>query len=63
MVGALIGLGIGLFAPRLVSSFSGLPTHVLPLFPAVALMVAISVGVTFGIYPACAPHSSIRSKH
>jgi putative ABC transport system permease protein len=52
LVGALIGLAIGIFSPSLVTSFSGLPTHVLPLFPAIALAVAITVGVGFGIYPA-----------
>jgi putative ABC transport system permease protein len=51
-IGAMIGLGLGLGAPQAVTWFSGLPTHVLPFFPAVAVFVAIAVGAVFGIYPA-----------
>ena len=51
-VGAAIGLGLGLVAPGLVSWWSGLPTHILPFFPAIAVIVAIVVGAVFGIYPA-----------
>jgi putative ABC transport system permease protein len=52
LVGAGIGLLLGLFAPGAVSWFSGLPTHILPVFPFVAVIVALGVGAMFGIYPA-----------
>ena len=52
MVGAAIGLGLGMCTPGAVTWFSGLPTRILPLFPAVAVVVAVAVGVVFGIYPA-----------
>lgn len=52
MVGAAIGLALGLCAPQAVTWFCGLPTHILPFFPAVAVAVAIGVGAVFGIYPA-----------
>lgn len=51
-VGGLIGLGIGVLIPYLITAFSGMAT-VLTL-PGVLLPISISlvIGVVFGIYPA-----------
>ncbi len=51
-IGAAMGLALGMCAPGVVTWFSGLPTHILPFFPLVAVGVAIVVGAIFGIYPA-----------
>ncbi|MGE3165251.1 MAG: ABC transporter permease [Planctomycetota bacterium] len=51
-VGGLIGIGIGVVIPWLITYFAGMPTRV-PLY-AVGLSVGISmgVGILFGLYPA-----------
>ncbi len=50
--GGLIGVSLGLLAPPIVSSFSGLPVVVQPYSPIVAFAIALSTGVAFGVYPA-----------
>ena len=50
--GGLIGLGVGLLIPLLITYFSGMPTVVklngilLPLF------ISMGIGILFGLYPA-----------
>ena len=51
-VGGLIGVGIGILIPWLITRFSGMPT-VLPLWGiGLALGISVGVGIVFGIYPA-----------
>ena len=51
-VGGLIGVGIGLLIPWLISRFAGMPA-VVPMYSLVlSLGISMTVGVVFGIYPA-----------
>ena len=50
--GAALGVIFGLAVPPIVSQLSGTTAIVKPWAPAVAFMVAVLVGVAFGVYPA-----------
>ena len=50
--GGLIGIGIGLLIPRLVTTFAGMPTVVTPWSVALSLSISAGVGIVFGLYPA-----------
>jgi putative ABC transport system permease protein len=51
-LGGLMGIGIGIFLPWLITHFSGLPT-IIPVYGiALSLGISIGVGVLFGLYPA-----------
>ena len=50
--GGIIGVLIGLLVPPLVSSVSGMPTVVKPWSPVLAFLIAVGIGVSFGVYPA-----------
>lgn len=51
-VGGLIGIGIGILLPWLITWISGMPT-ILPLWGvALSLGISVGVGIIFGIYPA-----------
>jgi len=51
-VGGLIGIGIGMALPWLVTRFAGMPT-VVPVYGVVlSLCISVGVGIVFGIYPA-----------
>ena len=51
-VGGLVGVGIGLVIPWLISRVAGMPT-VVPLYSLVlSLGISMGVGIVFGIYPA-----------
>jgi len=51
-VGGLIGIGIGVSLPWLITRFAGMPT-VIPLYGVVlAIAISVGVGVVFGLYPA-----------
>ncbi len=50
--GGLIGVGVGVLIPAMISRLSGMPT-VVPLYSLVlSLGISLGVGVVFGIYPA-----------
>ena len=51
-IGGLIGIGVGLFVPRIITYFTQMPT-IVPMYSLV-LSVGISmfVGIVFGLYPA-----------
>jgi len=50
--GGLIGVGIGILIPWLISSITGMPT-VVPFYSLVlSLGISMGVGIVFGIYPA-----------
>ena len=51
-VGGIIGIGIGIILPWLITRFSGMPTF-LPLWGVgLAFGISVGVGIIFGIYPA-----------
>jgi putative ABC transport system permease protein len=50
--GGLIGIGIGLLVPWLITSFAGMPTVVKPGSLVLSLGISMTVGILFGIYPA-----------
>ena len=52
VAGGLIGCVLGLAGALLIQRFAGWPTAVDPLMLATALLVALGVGVGFGLYPA-----------
>jgi putative ABC transport system permease protein len=52
LIGSLLGLGVGLAAPPVVSWLSGLRTIITPWSILAAVMVSLTVGICFGIYPA-----------
>jgi putative ABC transport system permease protein len=52
LVGVTIGLGLGLVAPSAVSWVSGMEAVITPWAVLIAVVTALGVGVTFGLYPA-----------
>jgi putative ABC transport system permease protein len=51
-VGGLIGVALGVAVPPMVSRWSGIPAVIQPWSPFLAFMIAVSIGVVFGVYPA-----------
>lgn len=52
LVGGLLGVFVGLITPSLVSWLSGRSTIIVFWSPVAALIVALLVGIGFGVYPA-----------
>ena len=52
VAGGLLGSALGLVGSALIQVFAGWPTAVHPLMLVAALVVALAVGVGFGLYPA-----------
>jgi putative ABC transport system permease protein len=50
--GGLAGVLLGVAVPPLVSSMSGIPVVIRPWSPIIAFLIAVSIGVVFGVYPA-----------
>jgi putative ABC transport system permease protein len=51
-IGGLIGLGIGVLIPALITYFSGMPTVVTLSGILLPLIISLGIGLVFGIYPA-----------
>jgi putative ABC transport system permease protein len=51
-VGGLIGIGIGIFIPWMITVFSKMPTIVTASSIFLSVGISLSVGVIFGLYPA-----------
>ena len=51
-IGGLIGIGIGLLFPWLITRFSGMPTIVPRYSIVLSLGISVGVGLIFGLYPA-----------
>jgi len=51
-VGGIIGIGVGVLIPWLITRFAGMPTVVRAYGIALSLGISMGVGVTFGLYPA-----------
>ena len=52
LVGATIGVALGISVPSFVSWASDLPTKIVWWSPLIATGVALGTGIVFGIYPA-----------
>jgi putative ABC transport system permease protein len=52
MTGGLLGVGIGLLIPWLITVFAGMPTVVSMFSLVFSLGISLGVGIIFGIYPA-----------
>jgi putative ABC transport system permease protein len=50
--GGLIGVLLGVAGASLVSQLSGMPAVIRPWSPVVAFLIAVTIGVIFGVYPA-----------
>ena len=51
-VGGMIGIGVGITLPWLITLFAGMPTVVPAYGVVLALCISVGVGLVFGIYPA-----------
>jgi len=52
MFGGLIGLGVGVLIPRLITHFSDMPTVLTLNGILLPLFISMSIGILFGLYPA-----------
>jgi len=52
LVGAVIGIGLGLGAAKLIAAVSWVPASVAPWSIVVALVLGAGVGIVAGAYPA-----------
>ncbi len=50
--GGLIGIGLGLFIPWLITIFAGMPTVVTAKSVVLSVGISVAVGIIFGLYPA-----------
>ncbi len=50
--GGLVGIGIGVLIPWLITHFAGMPTVVTLYSLALSLGISMAVGIVFGLYPA-----------
>jgi ABC-type antimicrobial peptide transport system permease subunit len=50
--GGLMGVLVGMAVPPIYSQISGIPVVIRPWSPIVAFLIAVSIGVIFGVYPA-----------
>ena len=51
-MGGLIGLGIGALVPMLITHFSGMTTILTWKGILLPLLISMTVGILFGLYPA-----------
>jgi putative ABC transport system permease protein len=51
-IGGLIGLGLGVLIPFLITRFSGMPTILTANGIFLPLLISMSIGILFGLYPA-----------
>lgn len=50
--GGILGIGLGLFVPYLITYFANMPTIIRIWSPIIAFVISAGVGIVFGIYPA-----------
>ena len=51
-LGGILGLGLGIFIPLLITLFSGMPTVITPISIMLPFLISIGIGILFGVYPA-----------
>ncbi len=51
-IGGLIGIGIGVLIPWLITYLAGMPTVITPGGIVLSLVISLAIGMVFGLYPA-----------
>ncbi|MGD9109643.1 MAG: ABC transporter permease [Phycisphaerales bacterium] len=51
-IGGLIGIGLGVLLPILITYFAKMPTVITPASIALPMFISLAVGIVFGLYPA-----------
>jgi putative ABC transport system permease protein len=51
-IGGIVGIGVGVVIPLIITYFSDMPTVVTPISIMLPLFISVGVGLVFGIYPA-----------
>ena len=51
-IGGIVGLGIGIFIPLVITILAGMPTVITPTSIMLPLFISIGIGIVFGLYPA-----------
>ena len=51
-IGGIVGLGIGILIPSLITYFAGMPTVITLKSILLPLFISIGIGIVFGLYPA-----------
>ena len=51
-IGGIVGLGIGVFIPLLITFIAGMPTVITPTSIMLPLFISVGIGIVFGLYPA-----------
>ena len=51
-IGGIVGLGLGIFIPLLITYFSGMPTSITLWSILLPLFISAFIGIIFGLYPA-----------
>jgi putative ABC transport system permease protein len=51
-IGGLIGIGVGVIVPAIITYFAGMPTVITPESIFLPLFISAGVGIVFGLYPA-----------
>ena len=51
-IGGLIGLGLGIIIPSIITYLSNMPTVITPWSILLPLLISMAIGVIFGLYPA-----------
>jgi len=51
-IGGIVGLGIGILIPSLITYFAGMPTVVTLQSILLPLFISVGIGIIFGLYPA-----------
>jgi putative ABC transport system permease protein len=52
IIGGLIGIGLGILVPFLITYFAGMPTVITAESIVLPLVISFGVGIVFGLYPA-----------
>jgi len=51
-IGGIVGLGIGVLIPLLITLIAGMPTVITPVSIMLPLFISVGIGIVFGLYPA-----------
>ncbi len=51
-IGGIVGVGLGVLIPILITHFSGMPTVITPGSILLPLCISVGIGIIFGLYPA-----------
>ncbi|AQT70263.1 Macrolide export ATP-binding/permease protein MacB [Anaerohalosphaera lusitana] len=51
-IGGLVGIGLGITIPKVITHFSGMPTIITQSSILISFSISIGIGIVFGLYPA-----------